>query len=54
MSNHELAINVSKTNILECMIKQKKGRTTGDPPHLIVTNPDKPNELMKIKDSSQF
>ena len=32
MSNNELAINISKTSLLECMIKQKKGRTMGDPP----------------------
>ena len=32
LSNNELAINVSKTCILECMIKQKRGRTIGDPP----------------------
>ena len=32
LSSNELAINVSKTSIVECMIKQKRGRTHGDPP----------------------
>ena len=35
LSNNELAINVSKTSILECMIKQKRGRTVGDPPPIL-------------------
>ena len=51
LSTNELAINVSKTAIVECMIKQKRGRTPGEPPHLIVEDQSKPGELLKIKDS---
>ena len=55
LSNNELAINVAKTSIIELMIsKKKKGRTTGDPPHLIVKDPNKENEMMKISDSKNF
>ena len=50
----QLAINTSKTSILELMIKQKKGRTGGEPPHLIVENPEKPGETMKISDAKNF
>ena len=32
LNDNELAINVGKTALLEAMIKQKKGRTPGDPP----------------------
>ena len=32
LANNELQVNASKTKILEMMIKQKKGRTLGDPP----------------------
>ena len=48
---NELAINTSKTVIQENMIMQKKAKTAGDPPHLVVRNPDRPGELMQIKDS---
>ena len=54
LNNNELAINTSKTAILELMIKQKRGRTLGEPPHLMVVNPQKPNEMLKIKDSKNF
>ena len=32
LNNNELAINTDKTAILELIIKQKKGRTPGNPP----------------------
>ena len=32
LNDNELVVNSSKTHILECMIKQKRGRTLGDPP----------------------
>ena len=54
LGNNELCVNVSKTAILECMISQKRGKTPGDPPHLMVVNEEKPGELLKIKDSSNF
>ena len=49
-----MAINVSKTNIIECMIGQKRGKLKGDPPHLMVMNPEKPGELMKINDKMRI
>ena len=36
------------------MIKNKKGRTPEDPPHLIVEDKDNPGELKKISGSKQF
>ena len=51
LSMNELAINVSKTAIVECMIKQKRGKTPGEPPHLIVENQSKPGEMLRIRDS---
>ena len=50
---NELSINVSKTSVLETMIKQKKGKTRGDP-HLVVKYPDNQDELLIIQDSSNF
>ena len=41
LANNELQVNASKTKILEMMIKQKKGKTLGSPPHLIVPDPKK-------------
>ena len=54
LSNKELAVNVDKTAIQEEMIKQKKGRTRGDPPHLIVEDPKVPGQFIKINDSKQI
>ena len=54
LSNNELAINTSKTSLLELMIKQKKGRTGGEPPHLIVENKEKPGEMLRISDALNF
>ena len=36
LTDNELVINAEKTAILEAMIKQKKGRTVGEPPNLLV------------------
>ena len=36
LSDNMLAINMTKTTILECMLQQKKAKTTGDPPTLLV------------------
>ena len=54
LNNNELALNTTKTSILEQMIKQKKGRTPGEPPHLMVEDPEKQGELIKIKDAKNF
>ena len=42
LNDNDLVINIGKTAILECMIKQKKGRYRGEPPQLIVqlANPE--------------
>ena len=54
LSSNELVVNVDKTAIQEAMIKQKKGRTKGDPPHLIVEDPKSPGNLIKIADSKEL
>ena len=36
LNDNDLVINIGKMAILECMIKQKKGRRKGEPPQLIV------------------
>ena len=54
LANNELQVNASKTKILEMMIKQKKGKTLGSPPHLIVPDPKKPGEMVRIEDSRDF
>ena len=48
LNMNELAINVTKTAIVECMIKQKRGRTPGVPPHLVVEDQSKPGEFLRI------
>ena len=46
MNNNELCMNVGKTTVTEMMIKQKKGRTKGDPPKIIVqTGPGTQKEI---------
>ena len=52
LSDNELAVNSGKTSILELMIKQKKGRTGGEPPHLIVKT--QTGEMKTIKDNKNF
>ena len=37
LQENELHLNVGKTALLECMIPQKKGKTEGQPPQLMVT-----------------
>ena len=34
MNDNNLSLNMSKTNLLEVMIKQKRTRTKGQPPHI--------------------
>ena len=51
LNMNELAINVTKTAIVECMIKQKRARTPGEPPHLVVEDQSKPGEFLRINDS---
>ena len=52
LNDNELSINVSKTSLLECMIKQKKGKTTGSPPHLIVQTT--PGIFKRVEDNPEF
>ena len=44
---NDLIINMDKTKITECMIKQKRGRMTGTPPQLIVENAAGGMEIVK-------
>ena len=54
LNDNELIINSSKTHILECMIHQKKGRTKGDPPHLVVPDPKNPGQMVNITDKTSI
>ena len=48
MNNNELFLNMGKTTVLELMIKQKKGRTQGNPPMITVRTG--PNTVKEITD----
>ena len=50
-SNH-MTINMNKTHIIECMIKQKLGKTPGEPPEIQLFENNQPIEL--ITDSSHI
>ena len=51
LTTNGLTINLDKTKLLEIMIKQKKGRTKGEPPQLIVS--DSSQQEVLIKDKAQ-
>ena len=51
LEDNKLVLNIGKTAITEFMIKQKRGRTGGQPPSLIVKNEKGENELIKDKNS---
>ena len=36
LNDNQLAVNQFKTHLIECIISQKQGRTTGTPPSLVV------------------
>ena len=40
LNDNRLVINLPKTQIIECMISQKAGKTQGEPPSLSVRKPD--------------
>ena len=48
LNDSQLFINLPKTSITECMLKQMKGRTPGTPPSLQVTKMT--GEIKMIKD----
>ena len=50
LNDNQLAINVEKTSLTELMIHQKKSKTPGDPPSLLVRKQS--GEDKEIKDSS--
>ena len=52
LTDNELAVNAGKTALKECMLKQKKARMHGDPPHLVVRS--RTGELKVIKDTKYF
>ena len=47
LNENNLFINMDKTVIMECMIKQKRGRMTGEPPELKVINRQGHTEIIK-------
>ena len=51
LNTNELTINMDKTKLMETMIKQKKGRTPGTPPELIILN--NKQQLETLTDSKQ-
>ena len=51
LNANDLVINMDKTIITECMIKQKRGRIGGTPPELEVLNKD---ELIEVVIDSQY
>ena len=52
LTDNELAVNTGKMALKECMIKQKKGRLGGDPPHLVVRT--RTGERKIIPDTKYF
>ena len=52
LNDNELVINAGKTATLELMTKQKKGRTGGEPPHIVVRT--ETGELKHINDCKQM
>ena len=52
MRNNDLSLNQGKTKILECMISQKKGRTPGPPPELVIVNTQ--GELKTVLDTGHL
>ena len=54
LNNNKLVINFSKTSITECMIAQKKGKTTGTPPSLVVRGEDGEDDLVANKDYTRI
>ena len=49
LTDNKLSINVKKTALTECMIQQKKGKTPGVPPSLLVTDQDGNQKLVEDK-----
>ena len=54
LNYNKLVINTPKTSIIECMIYQKETWSTGEPPHLVVEDPDNPAEVLVINDNKKF
>ena len=52
LTDNELAVNAGKTALKECMLKQKKAKTPGDPPHLVVKT--RAGEHKVIRDAKDF
>ena len=48
LAENDLHLNVGKTTLFECMIPQKRGKTPGEPPQLIVE--EEPGKLKTITD----
>ena len=49
LNDNDLVINVGKTAILECMIRQKRGRMDGEPPNLTIEIENGTEKVIKDK-----
>ena len=47
LNSNKMTINMDKTKLLEVMIKQRRCKTGGNPPQLIVTNSENEQEVIK-------
>ena len=54
LNDNKLVINAPKTQLTECMIGQKRGKTTGDPPSIIVTDGQGRRKLIRDKDYTRI
>ena len=52
--DNQLAINVSKTSLTEVMLQQKKGKTLGEPPSLLVEKAPGNFKLVKDTETSRI
>ena len=52
LAENRLHLNIGKTKMLECMIPQKRGKTQGTPPLLIVE--EEPGKYKTIQDEGQL
>ena len=50
LQDNQLAINLPKNSLTECMLKQKRGWTPGEPPSLLVEK--EPGDVRLVEDSN--
>ena len=54
LAANSLSLNLSKTEIVESMVRQKRARLSGQPPQLSVTKPDGTLKIIQAKDSCRL